>query len=360
MAKEHRLKDAESMVKKKTGKSKRNKSTSLNRFKKIVILIVALIAVCLALAIIANLFFQPDKPSHSVKERISRKPEAPSEEPSIIQAIPEDIIVHEKEKSGTTPAQKQTERQQPPPQYEIFKDTSQRTGKKPIFKIKDNIPRIAIIIDDIGYNNHIVNKLIDLDANITFAILPFSPFGKKISKQLYSVGAEIMLHLPMEPVSYPKADPGPGVLFSDMAPDVLLEQLKNNLNDIPHIIGVNNHMGSELCTHTEQMNRIFSLLKKNNLFYIDSRTASGTKAWYSARLLKLRFAQRDIFLDNDRKVENIIGQINKLVRLAHKDGYAIGIGHPYKSTLQALSMELPKLKNELYFVRASELTAVPE
>ena len=327
-------------------------------------MIVALIAVCLALAIIANLSFQPDKPSsrlssrpsHSVKETISRKPA----EPSIPQLSQEDIIVHEKEKTGEIPAQKQkkAKKRQLPAQYEVA--ITQGPAKKPIFKIKDKIPRIAIIIDDIGYNEHIINKLIDLDANITFAILPFSPFGKKISKKLHSNGADIMLHLPMEPISYPTNDPGPGVLLSDMTPDVFLEQLKNNLNDIPHIIGVNNHMGSKLCTDSNQMNRILSLLKRDDLFYIDSGTVSGSKAWFSARLLKLRFAQRDVFLDNDKNVEYIIGQINKLVRLAQKDGYAIGIGHPYGTTLQALAMEVPKLKNKLYFVRVSELTAVPE
>jgi uncharacterized protein len=343
---------------KKAGKPGRKKSGSSTQFKKILIAIAVLIAFCFAAAIIANLLFRDQQPSHSVKkerQEIRRK----QTDSSGIQPIPENIIEHRKEKQHVDSVQK-SKKQQLPAQYEIFKDIHNGLSKKPIFKVKDKIPRIAIIIDDIGYDNNIINKLIELDSNITFAILPFSPFGKEISRKLHSIGADIMLHLPMEPVSYPQNDPGPGVLLSSMPPDVLLEQLKNNLDDIPYIIGVNNHMGSELCTHANKMNQIFSILKKNNLFYIDSRTALGSQAWSSARLLKLRFAQRDIFLDNNQNVNYIIGQIKELVRLAYKDGYAIGIGHPYAATLDALSKELPKLKKDLYFVKVSELTAVPE
>jgi polysaccharide deacetylase 2 family uncharacterized protein YibQ len=80
----------------------------------------------------------------------------------------------------------------------------------------------------------------------------------------------------------------------------------------------------------------------------------------SARLLKLKFAHRDVFLDNNQDTEYVSGQFAQLVSLAKKQGSAIGIGHPYKATFLALSKELPKLKNKVEIVRASELTAVPE
>jgi len=48
-----------------------------------------------------------------------------------------------------------------------------------------------------------------------------------------------------------------------------------------------------------------------------------------------------------------------LLDLAKKHGSAIGIGHPYKATLETLSVELPKLKNQIRIVRASDLTAIP-
>ena len=123
--------------------------------------------------------------------------------------------------------------------------------------------------------------------------------------------------------------------------------------------GVNNHMGSKLTSNSDQMNQIFTILKKENLFFVDSRTSAKSQCKPSARLLKVKFAQRDVFLDNFQTPEYITGQLQKLIDLAKKNGSAIGIGHPYQETLEALSKELPTLKGKVKIVRASFLTSVP-
>ena len=134
-----------------------------------------------------------------------------------------------------------------------------------------------------------------MDPAITFSILPFSPHGKKIAGKLGPAGAELMLHLPMEPTEYPRVKPGPGALLSSMSPDLLLKQLRKDLDAVPGVIGVNNHMGSKLTAQSDQMNQIFTVLKQKDLFFIDSRTSPDSKGEASARLFMLRFSQRDIF-----------------------------------------------------------------
>ena len=37
-------------------------------------------------------------------------------------------------------------------------------------------------------------------------------------------------------------------------------------------------------------------------------------------------------------------QFQKLIKRAHDQGYAIGIGHPYEETLNVLEKHLPRLK----------------
>jgi polysaccharide deacetylase 2 family uncharacterized protein YibQ len=140
-----------------------------------------------------------------------------------------------------------------------------------------------------------------------------------------------------------------------MSADALLDQLRKDIKDVPYIVGVNNHMGSKLTSRSDQMNQIFTILKKENLFFVDSRTAPKSQGKASARLLKLKFAQRDVFLDNVQNTQYIAGQLKELVDIAKKHGSAIGIGHPYKATLETLSLELPKLKNKVKIVRASQL-----
>ena len=244
--------------------------------------------------------------------------------------------------------------------YEVFEDHVDHGREKPGVRPggDEAMPQIAIIIDDIGYDKKVAMGLFHLNSNITFSVLPFSPYGTTLAKRLKQGGAELMLHLPMEPVQYPKVKPGPGALLTTMSPDALLNQLRKDLDHIPGIIGVNNHMGSKLTTRADQMNQIFTVLRKRNLFFIDSRTAADSQGQAAARLFQLRFAQRDVFLDNFQKVDYISGQFSQLVKIAKKHGTAIGIGHPYPATLKALAIELPKLKNKVKVVRASRLVAI--
>jgi len=245
--------------------------------------------------------------------------------------------------------------------YEVFEDVDPgHTRKKPLSPgAGDNTPRIAIIIDDIGYDRRLAMALVDLDREITFSVLPFSPFGKKLAQRLSAKGAEVMLHLPMEPTQYPRVNPGPGALLASMSPDMMLTQLRKDLDAVPGVVGVNNHMGSRLTSISDKMNQIFTVLKKEDLFFIDSRTASNSQGEASARLFKLRFSHRDIFLDNNQNIEYISGQFRKLIKRAKKHGHAIGIGHPYQATLATLKIELPKLKGQIRVVPASSLVVIP-
>ena len=92
----------------------------------------------------------------------------------------------------------------------------------------------------------IAKKFISLNADLTFSILPNSPFRKKIASAAHSQGREVMLHLPMEPFEYPMANPGEDAILSTMQPDELVEQLEKHIQAVPYVKGVNNHMGSKI------------------------------------------------------------------------------------------------------------------
>jgi polysaccharide deacetylase 2 family uncharacterized protein YibQ len=225
---------------------------------------------------------------------------------------------------------------------------------KPPTPVKQ-LPLVAIIIDDLGYDKKIALKLSKLNARLTFSILPFSPFQKSIARLSREKGFGIMLHLPMEPLEYPNIDPGPGTLLTSMTPDQLTRQLEKDLDAVPYIRGVNNHMGSKMTAESGQMYQIFSILKKRGLYFVDSRTTAETLCIPSARLFQIPFAQRDIFLDHRVEVEFIRKQLKELVRIAQRNGYAVGIGHPHSLTYQVLHEMLPDLRKKIRLVPASEI-----
>lgn len=214
-------------------------------------------------------------------------------------------------------------------------------------------PLVAIVIDDIGYDRRIAERFMAMDVPMTFSMLPYAPFGREINEQARAQGLEIMLHLPMEPNEYPAVKPGPGALLSEMSPDELIAQLRVNLDQIKGIKGVNNHMGSKISASSDRMRQIFSILKKYDLYYIDSRTTAQTVARPSAELLQLPFAERDIFIDHIDDPAFIRSQLKRLIHQAQQQGYAVGIAHPHANTCQVLEEFLPRFKESVSLVPAS-------
>ena len=244
------------------------------------------------------------------------------------------------------------------PRFEIYPEKEIPPEKKPIKPPppeKKQLPLVAIIIDDLGYDKKIAEKFSTLHANITFSILPHSPFQDSIARLSKDKGLETMLHLPMEPMEYPNVDPGPGTLLISMTPDQMIRQLKENLKALPHVKGVNNHMGSKMTAESSQMYQIFSILKKRGLYFVDSRTTPQTLCKPSARLLQIPFAQRDVFLDHQQEARFIRKQVTELIRIARRNGYAVGIGHPHSTTYEVLRDMMPELNKAVQLVPASKI-----
>ena len=374
-----RKKAAPASRKRKTTARKPVKKTAkpriLNELKKTGLGIAILLAVCLTTAMLADIFIKSGRP---VPTLISEIPD--DQETTAIEKTAKKKYAVEREGASTPRtkakaaglkekrkiAGKSSSVSSAVPDegttivYEVFDDVDPVHPKPKVSTgTGDHTPQIAIIIDDIGYDKRLAMALVDLDREITFSILPFSPFGKTIAKRLKAKGAEVMLHLPMEPTQYPKVNPGPGALFASMSPDEMIAQLRKDLDAVPGVVGVNNHMGSRLTALPDKMNQIFTVLKKEDLFFIDSRTAPDSKGEASARLFMVKFSHRDVFLDNFQNVEYITGQFRKLIKRAKKHGTAIGIGHPYQATLDTLKKELPKMNGTIKLVPASQLVAIP-
>lgn len=247
------------------------------------------------------------------------------------------------------------------PTFEIYPDVDkpvEKPGVKSVIPPEHKLPKVAIIIDDLGYDRKIAEKFLELDVAFTFSILPFSPFQNKIARRARAKGLEVMLHMPMEPMEYPSVNPGPGTLLAAMSPDELISQLEKNLATLPDIKGVNNHMGSKLTAESNQLYQIFSILKKRGLFFVDSRTTAKTLCKPSARMFKVPFAQRDVFIDHHQQPEFIRKQIKELIEIARRQGEAVGIAHPHSTTYTVLKEMLPELKQNVQVVPASQIVRI--
>ena len=230
-------------------------------------------------------------------------------------------------------------------------------------KKKEEVPpsppenRVAIIIDDMGRSLEALQEVCDLGQPVTISILPLSPFAEETARIAHENGLEVMLHLPGESLNHQEGNNSTaGLIKSGMSEEDVRFLVEDSLSRVPFVEGVNNHMGSKITQEEPVMRPILDLLKSRGLYFLDSRTTADSIAFDLARKMGLRTAYRNIFLDSSVGVDFSKKKIIDLFRLSQKKGKAIGIGHPFPETLQALRENIHLLKK--YKVRpvfASEI-----
>lgn len=204
--------------------------------------------------------------------------------------------------------------------------------------------RLAIIIDDIGYNQSQSERAARLNGAYTLSVLPFTPHGVSSAQLAHSQGKELMLHLPMSTIN--NMPMGRGGLVSGMDKAAFLATVHQDLGNIPHIQGVNNHMGSRLTQEAEPMQWLMEELRPRGLYFVDSRTSAQTKALDIANHYRVPSLKRDVFLDDINDSKAIEYQLNRAIQFAKQRGAAVAIGHPYPATLTVLERAQPLLIQE--------------
>lgn len=201
--------------------------------------------------------------------------------------------------------------------------------------------QMALIIDDLGYSMDQVNQITTTPYSVTLAVIPYTPFGRKIAELAKRHDKEIMLHTPMETLDPRKWEAG---LTTRMNQEEILSNLQQMLADIPHVKGINNHGGSKFTQDETRMTWVVDDLKSRELYFIDSFTIASSAGLAAARKADLSHGKRDVFLDNEVSLPEIRQQFQTLKKTALDQGKAIGIGHPYPETLSVLFEELPRLR----------------
>lgn len=209
-------------------------------------------------------------------------------------------------------------------------------------------PRIAIIIDDLGYEFAAGRRAIELPGPLAFAVLPDTPSGRALAEAAHRQGKEVLLHLPLEAVAL-QGQAEPGGITMDMTRDMIRDAFAAALKSVPYAIGVSSHRGSLLTRHPGHMAWLMQEIRLHEgLFFIDSYTHHKSVALRIAKEFGVAAVRRDVFLDSDRSAAALAREFDRLKTLALENGVAVGIGHPYPETLDFLERELRALDGEMF------------
>ncbi len=216
-------------------------------------------------------------------------------------------------------------------------------------------PKVAFIIDDLGYETEVAKKMMELEFPVALSILPFLQYSAFIAEEGKKNNQEIMLHLPMESINS-STNPGPGAIKSFMSEEEVRQTVRGSIFNFPYVIGVNNHMGSKITEDRKIMKIILEEIRRSNLFFVDSMTTRNSIAYEVAQEMEIKSAVRSVFLDNENDMEYIKGQMLVVQETALREGEAIAIGHSRINTFYVLKRMIPELiKAGIEIVPVSEL-----
>jgi polysaccharide deacetylase 2 family uncharacterized protein YibQ len=234
---------------------------------------------------------------------------------------------------------------------------------KPVLAEPVSIPRenLAIVIDDLGNNMKGTEQILSLPINLTVAIMPFMPSTKKDAELAHHNGHEVIVHLPMEPKHGKKSWLGPGAITSDLSDSEIRERVEAAIKNVPHVDGVNHHMGSKITENERIMRIVLEVVKEHGLFYLDSKTTGNSVIPKLAKEMNVPFLENNLFFDDVYTIQHITKQANFLAKRLLNTDQLIAIGHVGVSgpmMYDVLKKNIPVYKKEANMVTLSDL--IPE
>jgi polysaccharide deacetylase 2 family uncharacterized protein YibQ len=216
-------------------------------------------------------------------------------------------------------------------------------------------PRLAIILDDFGSDRAAAEAIFALPYPLTISVLPNHEHSSEIANEAHRRGYQVILHLPMQSIT--NETPEARELHAGMQASEVSALIEQFLQNVPGVVGVNNHQGSQATSDPKLMDELMPVLRDRRLFYVDSRTTVATVAFDTAQTFGVRSGFRNVpFLDDVAEVAAVRKQLELAFRGAREKGEAIAIGHPHPATLQALREFLPRAQaNGIHLVFASDL-----
>src|SRR5690606_13755707 len=100
-------------------------------------------------------------------------------------------------------------------------------------------PRVALIIDDWGYDWEAADAFLRFPEPLTVAVLPFLPRSADHARKAEAAGFEVILHMPME-AQDATIDIGPGGIYAAMADEDIAAAVRSALAAVPGARGLNN------------------------------------------------------------------------------------------------------------------------
>lgn len=222
--------------------------------------------------------------------------------------------------------------------------------------------KVAIVIDDFGNNMKGTERMLSLPIPLTVAVMPFLPSSKQDAVAAHQKGHEVIIHMPMEPIKGKKEWLGPNAITTNLSDREIENRIEQAIKEIPHAIGMNNHMGSKVTADERIMRIILSVCKKHGLFYLDSKTNPNSVVPKIGKELGVPIVENQLFFDDVYTASHITKQAQLLIQRIKEKPVVVAIGHvgpPGEITSRVIESSIPKVREHADFIFLSDLVLSP-
>ncbi|MCK7491912.1 MAG: divergent polysaccharide deacetylase family protein [Comamonadaceae bacterium] len=158
--------------------------------------------------------------------------------------------------------------------------------------------------------------------------MPNTPYADEAMEIATQNGHESIIHVPMEPATYPRENPGDHAIFIQQSAGEISRRIERFIKKLPDCIGINNHMGSLATADEPAMQAVMQTLRKHKLIFVDSRTTGNSIAYKVAQKNLVSAFKRDIFLDEPDLTEaNMTKKLAECQTVAQSKSYVVAIMH---------------------------------
>ena len=215
------------------------------------------------------------------------------------------------------------------------------------FKRADRKPRIALIISNLGLSDTYTKATLELlPEDITLSFSHVAPRLKSWVREARQKGHEILLDIPMEPIGFPKNDPGRATLLTSSNEVENLNRLEHIMKQAGGYVGLLGTLGTKFMLHSETFLPVLRSIKQRGLIYVDSRSTSRSLGPDLASSIQLPKAFNNVFVDKEPSQEKIKNKLDELERIALERRFAVGIAQPLPITIEILSQWTKGLKTK--------------
>jgi polysaccharide deacetylase 2 family uncharacterized protein YibQ len=210
--------------------------------------------------------------------------------------------------------------------------------------VEDNLPKIAVLIANVGLSATTIPAIVALPAKVTVGLSPYAPDLESLAKKLLDAKHELMMSMPLEPVNYPEDDAGPYALLTNLDSVDNLERLKYLINKVANIVGVFSMEDEKFTNNNAAITPVIQALKERNLIYAYAGAKNNVAISQTATQENFNLIVVDFTIDQNITDEYISAQLANAIDKAKKNGFATIVCRPYPISVNALTKWLETLE----------------